>query len=62
MRSISRSSAGEVDGNGITYANLVSRKPQWIEKNLMRPMIQFGSEKRFKELAERADRTRDRPQ
>jgi len=41
---------GEVDGNGITYANLVSRKPQWIEKNLMRPMIQFGSDKRLKEL------------
>lgn len=41
---------GEVDGNGITYANLVSRKPQWIEKNLMRPMIQFGSDKRLKQL------------
>jgi tripartite-type tricarboxylate transporter receptor subunit TctC len=41
---------GEVDGNGITYANLVSRKPLWIEKNLMRPMIQFGSDTRLKEL------------
>lgn len=41
---------GEVDGNGITYANLVSRKPQWVEKNLMRPMIQFSSDTRLKEL------------
>lgn len=41
---------GEVDGNGITYANLVSRKPQWIKSNLIRPMIQFGSDKRLAAL------------
>ena len=33
---------GEVDGNGITYANLLSRKPNWISNNLMRPMIQLS--------------------
>jgi tripartite-type tricarboxylate transporter receptor subunit TctC len=41
---------GEVDGNGITYANLLSRKPQWVEKKLMRPMIQFGNAERLAAL------------
>lgn len=41
---------GEVDGNGITYANLLSRKPQWVKNKLARPMIQFGSDKRLPAL------------
>ena len=38
---------GEVDGEGITYANLLSRRPQWVTSKLARPMIQFGSPKRL---------------
>ena len=30
---------GEVDGEGITYANLLSRRPQWVTSKLARPMI-----------------------
>jgi tripartite-type tricarboxylate transporter receptor subunit TctC len=41
---------GEVDGNGITYANLLSRKPTWLAKSLARPMIQFGSSNRLPAL------------
>ena len=33
---------GEVDGHTIGYQTMVSRKPHWIEKNIARPMIQFG--------------------
>lgn len=42
---------GELDGNGITYANLLSRKPQWLNKGLARIMIQFGSPERLPDLA-----------
>ncbi len=38
---------GEVGGNGITYANLISRKPNWISKKMIRPMIQFGNSERL---------------
>lgn len=43
---------GEVDGNGITYANLLSRKPEWLSGKLARPMIQFGSAKRLPALSD----------
>ena len=33
---------GEVDGHTVGYANMLSRQPEWLEKNFVRPMIQFG--------------------
>ena len=33
---------GEVDGHTVGYANMLSRQPEWIEKNFVRIMIQFG--------------------
>ena len=33
---------GEVDGHTVGWANMLSRQPEWIEKNFIRPMIQFG--------------------
>ena len=33
---------GEVDGHTVGWANVLSRQPEWIEKNFIRPMIQFG--------------------
>jgi len=41
---------GEVDGHTIGYQTLLSRKPYWIEKNIARPMIQFGRETRHAAL------------
>lgn len=33
---------GEVDGHTVGWANMLSRQPEWIEKNFIRPIIQFG--------------------
>lgn len=33
---------GEVDGSTLGYASLVSRHSDWVKKDLVRPMIQFG--------------------
>jgi tripartite-type tricarboxylate transporter receptor subunit TctC len=38
---------GEVDGVGIAYANLVARHPNWLKKNFIRPLVQFGRVARF---------------
>jgi tripartite-type tricarboxylate transporter receptor subunit TctC len=38
---------GEVDGVGIAYANLIARHPHWLERKLVRPLIQFGRVQRF---------------
>lgn len=32
---------GEVDAMGIAYANLRKRHPDWLEKNTVRPLVQF---------------------
>jgi tripartite-type tricarboxylate transporter receptor subunit TctC len=42
---------GEVDGHTIGYQTMVSRKPHWLEKNIARPMIQFGRVDRHPALA-----------
>ena len=33
---------GEVDGVGMAYSNIIARHPDWLDKHLVRPMIQFG--------------------
>lgn len=42
---------GEVDGHTTGYANMLARKSYWLEKNIARPMIQFGRETRLPALA-----------
>lgn len=37
---------GEVDGIGLAYANLLGRFPGMLEKGLVRPIVQYGSDKR----------------
>lgn len=37
---------GELDGEGIAYANLKARHPQWLSNKLVRPMIQFARQTR----------------
>jgi tripartite-type tricarboxylate transporter receptor subunit TctC len=41
---------GEVDGYTIGYQTLLSRKPDWLEKRIARPMIQFGRTDRHPDL------------
>lgn len=41
---------GEVDGHTVGYANMLSRQPEWIEKNFVRMMIQFGRIERLPAL------------
>jgi tripartite-type tricarboxylate transporter receptor subunit TctC len=41
---------GEVDGHTIGWANMLSRKPEWVEKGFVRPMIQFGRLERLPAL------------
>lgn len=38
---------GEVDGVGIAYANLIARHPDWIDRNFIRALVQFGRVDRF---------------
>lgn len=41
---------GEVDGHTIGYQTLLARKPDWLEKKIARPMIQFGRASRHPDL------------
>ena len=41
---------GEVDGHTIGYQTLLSRKRYWLDKNIARPMIQFGRTTRHPDL------------
>lgn len=43
---------GEVDGHTIGYQTLLARKAYWLEKNIARPMIQFGRTGRHPALAD----------
>ena len=43
---------GEVDGETFAYANLLARRPDWLEKRLARIMVQFGRRDRLPALAE----------
>jgi tripartite-type tricarboxylate transporter receptor subunit TctC len=42
---------GEVDGHTTGYANILARKPYWLDKGIARPMIQFGRETRLPALS-----------
>jgi tripartite-type tricarboxylate transporter receptor subunit TctC len=41
---------GELDGHTIGYQTLLSRKPDWLEKKIARPIIQFGRISRHPDL------------
>jgi tripartite-type tricarboxylate transporter receptor subunit TctC len=43
---------GEVDGHTVGWANMLSRQPEWINKNFIRPMVQFGRTTRLPALAD----------
>jgi tripartite-type tricarboxylate transporter receptor subunit TctC len=43
---------GEIDGAGSSYANLLNSHQDWIDKPLLRFMVQFGSGKRIPALAD----------
>jgi tripartite-type tricarboxylate transporter receptor subunit TctC len=43
---------GELDGNTDGYISLKATHPEWLEKNFIRPMIQFGRVERLAELAD----------
>jgi tripartite-type tricarboxylate transporter receptor subunit TctC len=42
---------GEVDGQTIGWSNLRARHPEWLDKQIVRPVVQFGRIDRFAPLA-----------
>jgi tripartite-type tricarboxylate transporter receptor subunit TctC len=43
---------GEVDGVGIAYANMIARHPDWLDRKLIRALVQFGRIDRFAKFPE----------
>jgi tripartite-type tricarboxylate transporter receptor subunit TctC len=43
---------GEVDGVGIAYANMIARHPDWLDRNFIRALVQFGRVDRFSKFPE----------
>jgi tripartite-type tricarboxylate transporter receptor subunit TctC len=41
---------GEIDGMGIGYTYVVQQNPRWLSEKMVRPIVQFGHEKRLPEI------------
>lgn len=41
---------GEIDGQGTSYANIISQQPHWLSRNIARILVQFGRSTRLPAL------------